>query len=725
MCLGNQDVEFSFNVEVDNGKKKLTNMPYGWQKLTKSIINKDHNSIGILTGKINNKTIIDFDSKEVWDKYKHFCKDTFIEQSYSGMWHAYFLYDSELQATNIEKIDIINEGKNKMCIKGKPINNLPIINIPIEFKKILMETNKKSNESIKSNKFENLDKIKELVNILTEEESNDRDAWLKIGFSIKNILEDKEEAKDIYSAFSRLSKKYNVKEFNAHWKTIKTDSSNSILSIIHYTKNYKKQMKVWNKKWNNDENIVININKLNIFNYYDNYNFYTFKDHLFHTIYDNKNDLIEYINENLYKVCARVGDKMIIKMPLDEFNNINSIESFNDKWRCENKCKYKGLDSFGSSKLFIKPLKDFIEEYPNLINSFNKINTDFIFKDTIINDNEFYVSQPFPTTYINIENRDNNILDLWISYIKEVICDNDEICFNHLNKWFSFIINNPNFKSGIAVALIGLQGCGKSRLVDFLSNFIFGNYNSKPNLAGFDELFGNFNSEFLGKKFICVNEMASSKDSYRSNFDKMKTLITENKMVIHQKFQTPFDAKQNLEFILCSNNLNSLNIEKSDRRYFILEVSDKYKKNSDLSRDDKHNEMCFNYWISFEKNIMNQDSANIIYSYYKDMNIGKEFIGEIIPNTKLKNELKILSKQTPELYVDYLRECECLNEIIYENKLVSGTYRYKTTAIYTNYREWCELNGERTIYSKTKFHSYLTNNLNIQYIRATGSWYVF
>ena len=260
-------------------------------------------------------------------------------------------------------------------------------------------------------------------------------------------------------------------------------------------------------------------------------------------------------------------------------------------------------------------------------------------------------------------------------------------------------------------------------MVDFLTNFIFGKYNSRANLAGFDELFGNFNYELLGKKFVCVNEMASSKDSYRSNFDKMKTLITENTMKIHQKFQTPFDAKQNIEFILCSNNLNSLNIEKEDRRYFILKTNTKYKKNLDLLRDDQHNVMCFDYWISFEKNIMNQNSANSIYSYYKDMNIGKEFIGEIMPNTEYKDEIKNLSKQSPELYIDYLRESENINEIIYDNKCVNGIYRYKTSSVYINYKEWCDINNEK-IYSQNKFTSYLKNNLNIEYIRSSGSWFV-
>ena len=40
--------------------------PFNWTKFDKSVINKNHNSIIVLTGKINNLTVIDFDEK-VWN----------------------------------------------------------------------------------------------------------------------------------------------------------------------------------------------------------------------------------------------------------------------------------------------------------------------------------------------------------------------------------------------------------------------------------------------------------------------------------------------------------------------------------------------------------------------------------------------------------------------------------------------------------------------------------
>lgn len=115
-----------------------------------------------------------------------------------------------------------------------------------------------------------------------------------------------------------------------------------------------------------------------------------------------------------------------------------------------------------------------------------------------------------------------------------------------------------------------------------------------------------FNSDLIGKKFICINEMANKKDSFRSNFDKLKTLITDKDINVNEKFLDSIDTKQSFELILCSNNLNSLNIEDNDRRYFLLQVSDKYMQNND-------------YFGELRDNIMNRESANMIY--YKDFNV--------------------------------------------------------------------------------------------------------
>jgi len=57
-------------------------------------------------------------------------------------------------------------------------------------------------------------------------------------------------------------------------------------------------------------------------------------------------------------------------------------------------------------------------------------------------------------------------------------------------------------------------------------------------------------------------------------------ILTDKELCIDKKFMEDIGTKQYFEFILCSNNLNSLNIEDNDRRYFLLQVSDKYMQDN-------------------------------------------------------------------------------------------------------------------------------------------------
>ena len=50
--------------------------------------------------------------------------------------------------------------------------------------------------------------------------------------------------------------------------------------------------------------------------------------------------------------------------------------------------------------------------------------------------------------------------------------------------------------------------------------------------------------------------MANKKDSFRSNFDKMKTSISDKD--VKKKFMESMNTNQSFEFILCSNNLHPL-----------------------------------------------------------------------------------------------------------------------------------------------------------------------
>ncbi len=505
-------VRFSLNVKLVNDEKVLSGMPKKWSELNESVIKKSHKNLAIICGEVNNIVVIDFDEQgmQYFNQFENIM-DTYIETSTRGFKHAYFLYDKDLKNhdKNIKNnfdIDILSNGS--FCILGKENNNKEISLIPKELKEFLnnvylninsethSETYTNTSEEINNNinndiNNESYKKIHDLVKIIDVNYSKNRDDWVKIGMCIKQLVNDEDEAFDIWNDFSKLCKeKYNLKENKKQWDSFKNTGSFSIKTLFHYTKENKKEMKEWNKLYKENKTISINkVVKLNKFDLDDDYCYCTLKDYIFENIFEDINSAIEYLELNLYRVCVRVNDYMITKQPMDDFNNIHKVEAFSKSWRLENLVKYYYYnEKTDSNKLIQVPLKDFLEQYPHLINSFYKINTEFISEGQTLNNKEFYITEQFKAKYIeNIDESHIKQIQPLFDMIMIVYCNGDKNLYDMLMMLFSFWVCNPNEKSGKCLILAGKQGTGKSTIIEYFMDFIFGNKICMM-LKGFKEL---------------------------------------------------------------------------------------------------------------------------------------------------------------------------------------------------------------------------------------------
>lgn len=67
--------------------------------------------------------------------------------------------------------------------------------------------------------------------------------------------------------------------------------------------------------------------------------------------------------------------------------------------------------------------------------------------------------------------------------------------------------------------------------------------------------------------------MSSTKDEFRSNFDKIKSLIKDAHAQIEPKGIAPYKIDNIGNYILCTNHADSIIIEYADRRYAVFETS--------------------------------------------------------------------------------------------------------------------------------------------------------
>ena len=122
------------------------------------------------------------------------------------------------------------------------------------------------------------------------------------------------------------------------------------------------------------------------------------------------------------------------------------------------------------------------------------------------------------------------------------------------------------------------EGTGKNCFTDQLCNLI-AQY-SHNNISDFErDVVGNFNASLENCKLLVLNEMTNSQEQRNSNFDKMKSYITDSTLTINEKGEKARHSTNVLNFIVCTNQIQPVQISQRDRRYFVLEVSEEKVKN--------------------------------------------------------------------------------------------------------------------------------------------------
>jgi phage/plasmid-associated DNA primase len=202
-------ISFSFDKIItytknNTEKKKYIGLPTDWSKLTKSSINPLHSGRGILTGKINNITIIDFDNEDsfntFWSNNKHLNMYDYKMVKTRRGYHIYFEYNKDcITGTDCFNdyidIDIRNDGgfitappTHYTCLDGSIFsyedlggNILPMPN------ELLCKLKTKPKQEIKKNDEIKNGIINELCDIINIKYIDCYSDWLRIVFSLASI----------------------------------------------------------------------------------------------------------------------------------------------------------------------------------------------------------------------------------------------------------------------------------------------------------------------------------------------------------------------------------------------------------------------------------------------------------------------------------------------------------------------------------------------------------
>ncbi|OLP05555.1 hypothetical protein BLL52_3223 [Rhodoferax antarcticus ANT.BR] len=156
-------------------------------------------------------------------------------------------------------------------------------------------------------------------------------------------------------------------------------------------------------------------------------------------------------------------------------------------------------------------------------------------------------------------------------HILDVICAGDISCGEYLLNWLAFAVQYPDKLGEVAVVMKGERGTGKGKLAYFFG-LLFGEHSLQINQS--KHLVGNFNAHLRSCVFLFVDEALWAGDKQGENV--LKGLVTEPTIQIEGKGANLITAANRLHIMMASNNEWVVPAGNRERRYFVLQVSDKH-----------------------------------------------------------------------------------------------------------------------------------------------------
>ncbi|OHS94435.1 hypothetical protein TRFO_39364 [Tritrichomonas foetus] len=233
------------------------------------------------------------------------------------------------------------------------------------------------------------------------------------------------------------------------------------------------------------------------------------------------------------------------------------------------------------------------------------------------------------------KNPNFELLEKFFWHVRCIVCNNNEELFEYTINWFSWIVQNPGKKIGTALVLRGRQGIGKNAFfTDVLCKWI-GRY-AYDNITTIEELTGQFNSCLENSMLIVLNEMMNFVEGRNSNFDVLKSIITDPIIRINEK-NLPRRTAQNVSnFIFCSNNVIPVKITEGDRRYVAYDVSDRMK-------------CAFQYFNELAKCFTPEFYSNLL-GFFLQQDLS-EFNPRVIPMTEAKKAMMEATVSSVKLFL--------------------------------------------------------------------------
>jgi len=242
--------------------------------------------------------------------------------------------------------------------------------------------------------------------------------------------------------------------------------------------------------------------------------------------------------------------------------------------------------------------------------------------------------------YKQLDEVKEEVIQPFLNHIHDVIANKNEEIYKYILVWIASILQKPNFKTGVALVILGNQGTGKNVFTNVICK-LMARY-ANENVTSIESVVGKFNAILENKKLLVLNELQSIDCNKYLNSDALKSIITDRRININQKNEPERMCENVANFIMVSNNNIPIKIESTDRRYMVTETSD--EKRGDYDYFDK---LCDSFTPEFYENL---------FTFFMMLDV-KNYNLRKIPETEAKDTIKEASLSSYHLFArEYYEE---------------------------------------------------------------------
>ena len=321
--------------------------------------------------------------------------------------------------------------------------------------------------------------------------------------------------------------------------------------------------------------------------------------HKYKTLEAAANDLLRFIRFHSFE------DKMYIEKGYKI--NENEDDEFDENYDPENEKKFISF-SYQTDKAIKNELSRIDLHIPKGKNSsysawdaFVKYSEYFHFHFITFNDkrsekNYQIISYFHGFNYQKLQEINQDLIKDFLMLIKEGISNNDPVVYDYIIKWIANMIQNPGTKNEVGLVLLGEPGTGKTVFTDTLCELFSGYSETITDIA---ELTGNYTSVVENNILLVANELSSAKDEFIKDMNSLKAIITDRTKRGREIYGKFHNMKNVANLIFCSNFTRPIIIDDTDRRYCVMDVSNKFKRNFKF-----FSKLCKNRTSTFYDNLI-------------------------------------------------------------------------------------------------------------------------